>query len=1020
MGRKISDADWEAFEKITFQTVLAVFHLTANEQNRLTQRKKDGGFDGIFYFPAELSANEHRLCAIMEAKLRKDTLRDLPLQDFSKAMIIAINRAARLLVIASNLRLSNKTVQLLQDYSKKTGLAVRYLSIKAIQEQLRQDSTLKDICPTSLLELLDRSYDAFLKACEKNPAMEEISVSHPFATPGEVELFSTVRQKACEEIVGLLEHSGGLVTVEGDAGIGKSFFTAAVRKKLELCGFGVIHIDIQNCDTSRVLFIELVKALWCIPQEWIDAIGTQDFSQAITWIGDGVLDPSIKKAVITAFQKSRSSYLKHADLFYHYLIEYLVQLYSQVSKRRKYIVCFTNLNYAQKDLLEFLIQFLKRFSSDIRTVLELRTSVYIDGRMLEDEWECYVSQFQQLPCLLFRCKLCKLTLQEYRTYINTLLNGPKLGILETKLILEKAGYTLLLINTLLTYLKTRGFRELPQHLWADSIASMPVDHGQQIIPMLVDTLSSKGPYYSGIFFLTGLFQGHVALCVIEQILGDKQDALDDLLQHTDIYTLFQNQLYVTHTLYLDYFVTGQYLTITYQQELARKILSMAEQTPLFSSYEEESICRIRLYKILGEIEEVATQSLAFGISTQQYGQYSLSQTYIKLAEEQLTILECKAPALWVSRHIEALLALLQNELYLQEMERESLRQKLALLDECLAKVPPGDQEQPKIRELNIRACLVRMRLYHYWGDYRTSLIAIERAIEELREDTSPELAGHVWLEYAIATKETKSLNRCLQVFRQGRRKCPGNAALLFSNLTHLSEKYSTTNAPIAMRYLELIEPLKAQLPLSSQLHHAVNVATMRMYCGDYNLSQEEGLSIIHQANQAGLKNEEARCSNLLGCLAYIRGNYPEAVRNLTYGSALIPEAKHVTVLWPILINLFSVQLAQEQRDKAFDTACRCGEIFRKSYVDRINHLTIVPGRYSKLFAGVLLLLRGLLAIEQSSKYEKSCQTQIQMLLSAFQLKELDDHYIQLRQGKPLETILQKTPFYQNGKLVIKS
>lgn len=223
-----------------------------------------------------------------------------------------------------------------------------------------------------------------------------------------------------------------------------------------------------------------------------------------------------------------------------------------------------------------------------------------------------------------------------------------------------------------------------------------------------------------------------------------------------------------------------------------------------------------------------------------------------------------------------------------------------------------------------------------------------------------------------------------------------------------------------MRYLKLIEPLKSQLPLSSQLHHAINVATMRMYCGDYELSQEEGLTIVRQANQAGLKNEEARCSNLLGCLAYIHGNYPEAERNLAHGSALIPEAKHVTALWPILSNLFSVRLSQRHWDKALDTACRYGEILRKSYVDRVNHLKIVPGKYPKLFAGVLLLLRGLLEIGKLPYFAEPCQAQIKLLLSAFQLKELNDYYIRLQQGETLESILQKTPFYHSGKLVIKS
>ena len=97
-----------------------------------------------------------------------------------------------------------------------------------------------------------------------------------------------------------------------------------------------------------------------------------------------------------------------------------------------------------------------------------------------------------------------------------------------------------------------------------------------------------------------------------------------------------------------------------------------------------------------------------------------------------------------------------------------------------------------MQELDIHAGLVRMRLYHYWGDYRTSLAAIEHTVGELNKETPAELAGRVWLEYAIATKETKSLNQCLQVFRQGRQQCPGNAALLFSNLTKVAERKVST------------------------------------------------------------------------------------------------------------------------------------------------------------------------------------------------------------------------------------
>lgn len=1020
MGR-IPDNDWENFEKLVFKTLLLIFRLSCDERNQLTAHRKDGGFDGIFYIPPDISGNEEEFCAIMEAKLRGNIMRDLPLQDFSKAMIIAINRAARLLVVASNLRLSPKTIQILKEFSENTGLEVKLLSIKTLFEHLSQMEDIKQNCPPSLLTLLKKSYSAYMETYESSPELETISVANGIQIARKpVELFSSKRERACAHIVKLFEQEGGFVTVEGSAGIGKSFFVSALQQKFEKPKYKMITVDLKNCNTSRVLFVELVKAFWCLPEEQLQSISKRDFSQAIAWIGNGTLDPAIKKAVIVAFQKGKQSYLEHADIFHYYLIEYLAQLYSQIQKRRNYVLCFTNLNYAQADLIEFLLQFLKRFGKSIRAILEIRTSIYIDSMMQSEQWDSYTTQIQQLPSLLYRYELTALSTQEYCDYINYLIGDLPISLYETEQILEKSGKTLLLINAFLTYLKGTGFLNVPAHLRSDYITNMPVDHGQQIIPMLVDLLSGKGPFYSGLFFLTYLFQGTVSLSLLDMTLGEQRDALNFLLKNTDIFILTNQELHVSHALYLDYFATRQYISITYQQELASLLLSVFQKYSFFSAPEEAAICHIRLYEILNDTEQVAKLSLSFGISMHQYGQYTLSQKYIKKADEKLAGLDKICPAEWPRQHIIALLTLLENELYLQDLDRKELQGKLSLLEQLFRNFSAKIGDDISENNLRIQYYLIEMRLYHYWGEYKTSFEKIEQAIHELTSATRPDLVGRVWLEYAIATKEMYSLKRCLQVFRLGRRNCPHDKALLFSNLTHLSEKYSTINARIAMRFLQMIEPFKSKLPLSSILHHEINVATMWMYNGSYDRALEMGTEIIHRANQAGLKNEEARCSNLLGCLFYIRNDLQGAERSLSHGVFLIPENKHVTVLWPILGNLLSVQLDLKSWDAAHQTAKRCVDIFRMNYKDRVNHLKVVEGKYPKLFVGLLLLLRGLTALSIHTKYPKSYKEWTEMLLESFQLPELALYYERITKGEALETVLQKTPFYQAGKLVIKS
>ena len=1020
MGR-ILDNDWENFEKLVFETLLSIFHLPCDERNRLTKHRKDGGFDGIFYIPPDISRNEEEICAIMEAKLRGNVTRDLPLQDFSKAMIIAINRAAGLLVVASNLRLSSKTIQLLKEFSQNTGLKIKLLSVKTLYEHMNQMSDLKQNYPPSLLTLLEKSYAAFIEAYKSSSELQVMSIADSFQTERKaIELFSSKRERACAHIVKLFEQEGGFVTVEGSAGIGKSFFVAALQQKLEKPTYKLITIDLKNCNTSRILFVELVKGFWCLPEEQLQAIGKRDFAQAIAWIGNGTLDPNIKKAVIVAFQKGKQSYLEHADIFHYYLIEYLIQLYSQIQKRRNYVLCFANLNYAQADLIEFLLQFLKRFGKRIHAVLEVRTSIYIDDKMQSEQWDSYIAQIRQLPSLLYRYELTALSTQEYCDYINYLLDDLSVSIYETEQILKKSGKTLLLINAFLTFLKGNGFLDIPAHLRVDYITDMPVDHGQQIIPMLVDLLSSRGSFFSGLFFLTYLFQGSISLTLVDMILGEQRDELNYLLKNTDIFILANQKLHVSHALYLDYFATRQYISITYQQELANLLLSACKKTSFFSSPEEETICYIRLYEILNDTEQVAKLSLSFGISMHQYGQYTLSQKYIKIADEKLTALDGICPDEWPRQHIIAVLTLLENELYLQDLDRKELKGKLDLLEQLFHNFFTKIGNDAHKNDLRIQYYLIEMRVYHYWGEYKTSFEKIEQAICELTPATKSDLAGRVWLEYAIATKEMYSLKRCLQVFRLGRRNCPHDKALLFSNLTHLSEKYSTTNARIAMRFLQMVEPFKMKLPLSSILHHEINVATMWMYSGSYDEALEMGREIIHRANQAGLKNEEARCSNLLGCLFFIQNDFQGAERNLAHGVFLIPENKHVTVLWPILSNLLSVQLELESWDAAHRTAKRCMKIFRKSYKDRINHLKVAEGKYPKLFVGLLLLLRGLIVLNAHTEYSKAYAEWIKTLLEFFQLPELVLYYERITQGEALETILQKTPFYQAGKLVIKS
>lgn len=85
------EKEWREFEKLLLKLISKELRL--DEKNDvtilLTDAQKDGGYDGIFEIPLNNVDNTKLLKILFEAKLRSSVEKDLPLQDFSKAIIIA-------------------------------------------------------------------------------------------------------------------------------------------------------------------------------------------------------------------------------------------------------------------------------------------------------------------------------------------------------------------------------------------------------------------------------------------------------------------------------------------------------------------------------------------------------------------------------------------------------------------------------------------------------------------------------------------------------------------------------------------------------------------------------------------------------------------------------------------------------------------------------------------------------------------------------------------------------------------
>lgn len=142
---KITEEIWRKFEKLVFSIIKDTLKLDAtNSISEITEKRNDGGYDGVFIIPIDRNkAIEYKI--LFEAKLRRHINKDLPLQDFSKALIIAINTNADTLIIGTNLHLSKNSENQLSLYSYKTGLVIKLLDGKAIDNWIEnQNYKVKD------------------------------------------------------------------------------------------------------------------------------------------------------------------------------------------------------------------------------------------------------------------------------------------------------------------------------------------------------------------------------------------------------------------------------------------------------------------------------------------------------------------------------------------------------------------------------------------------------------------------------------------------------------------------------------------------------------------------------------------------------------------------------------------------------------------------------------------------------------------------------------------------------------
>ena len=952
---KITKEDWSGFERLIFKMLQDIFGFEENEDNHVTKEQKDGGYDGVFFLPAVAhtpNVADGLYKVIFEAKLRSSAKNDLPLSDFSKSLIVAINISANMIIVATNLHFSLNTRKILNEYSQKTGLQIKLITAVELMQWLRGNGEASGkplLDGTRIIELIQTAEES----AKKHLPETEFNSEHSGAElPRDLQLIGEKRSEQLQHALNAVKHKNGIVLISGDAGVGKSVFSHNLLNKLERENINTGTIDLQQCTTPRLLFVHILEHLWQIP---IDILLRMDrWEDTINLIGKGELQSDLKNAVLYAFRQSDQDYSNQASHFNACLIEYLYQVHQVV--RRKVAFSFSNVNYASKNLLSFFEQFCARFQTETILVIELRElPVFLNGKthgLQEDPFQT-IRNLQNIRDMF---RLEPLDRADGRTYINSLLEpAASLDDLILDQIIDDAGSNPLALSAYVNFLQNdldlshTTIQELSRFQKRFHFAG-------GIIRQFIRSICEKDSTFIGIFAVLGMLNGVTTVDCLNQVLGRDCTRQIEYLIRCHVCVFKGDFLHVWHSLYLANIRQYDYIGQTYQWKLSTALLKNIEQ--FVPDPQRALMVQIDLNQIRGDNQKAVALALVLIEELYNTGQYYLSYDY---GENALKLLDRERSNIDTTlQKIQVLMYVIQASFYIKGDSVQKLQSRIDRTRTLFNLNQYQLRTNALFYPLNCRFYLIENQYYHQFGNFDQAYFVMADALDFLAQNKEHikdvELAGEIWLEYSIATKELHSLTESITVLNKGLKEYPDSKILQFTLNTQLYEQSCPVSVERSEMYLKNNVSLEPFLKPAEVYHNRVHLLNCRWLSKDYDCAWEIGLCLLDETTSKGLRNEEGRVCNLLACLACIRGDTDNAQAYFDRGIRIFNSDNYVSNLWPLLLNYGVFSAEQKQWKKAVSFLVHAYKLVRQKYAQRIRSLSYDPqSGIPKLLGGLLIL-----------------------------------------------------------------
>lgn len=969
-----------------------------------TAEKNDGGYDG--YCIIKSTADEEML-ALLEAKLRTE-FKDLPLSDFSKSVIIAINTNAVCIVIGTNMYFTKNSVLQLKQFQERTGLQIRTIDNIDLKHWLNNNTDYigKAFDKRFIYDLKKHLNDDFQKAEHSLSLMNDIDLH--IQEEHNIKLFGSKRKLIQEQVVNMVLDAPKTIVITGEEGIGKSTLLYSIissikhNQKLDnKKPYSVSRINIGSIGNHMDFAYTVISVLWgCKYSETVDFINSICEKQTYDKINEMIPSDILDKLLRIMKNNGNESY----DIFYSYIIS----IYKQSGiKRMNRILWFYNLESASIESLNELIVFIRKTSGIISVFISIdddndhltKHSVYKDftKSVLESkntinyqisEWEKdeiaygFITYLTNDETIIAHAK-------EIVSYF-----GKNPAILSAAIDLIKKD------KMILTQINNRAFS-------IDRIYDI-----SKIRSVFICNIKKLTETQLSIVFLLVLIKHPISSAFMSEVLEISEANLDSICNGIPL--IVKNDHIFWKIGFFENLITDEEICLSYNIKV--KILSNVLNSFENISIDERGkrILKLQIYSKMSDAGSLKKESLPVIKQLKDEEQYS---------------------------DLYFIYSILLNSKLFDENSEFSISNRIGLIESALKIGLNGNDtdfalEYETLRTIIKNYCIrndyksfssVMLGWYYYVSSIynltMSNYMELKRDCqfglkytENISTDEALELKSGLCANMAIALKHLENIESCVKYLES-------NNSIVQDKRIALHPRYQicyhTNHASMilcdepsnALKEFQDIETLCYDYSKEAYLHNLHNISSVLLIIGDYDGAFKAASKVSELSYEYDNSIEFGRSQNVFGCLKWLQGDIIKAKDYFTQCYNHFQKHQHNTHAWVPLVNL-SILCTECNDGDSIKNVMTAYKILTDHHIQQIMGAKIHDNSIPKIIVALLMLLR---CFEEL----KMCYNKKEELMVAVPQIKIDELYNKYINGRKMEDLFKNTSYNCNGIVMLK-